>query len=72
MAYPQKADTRQLAREQRRTRLAAELRSNLRKRKDQARSRTLQPAPGSESRDDQPDAWEAASADERGPAGEVA
>jgi hypothetical protein len=71
MAYPQKADTRQLAREQRRARLEAELRSNLRKRKDQARSR-LQVAPGAQNGGDQPDAWEAASAEERGPTGEVA
>ncbi len=80
MAHPQQTGTKQLAREQRRVRLAAELRSNLRKRKEQARSRTLQGAPGlndgpnnkSDNEDDQPDAREAATTDKRGPTGEVA
>jgi hypothetical protein len=66
MVHPAQTDTKQLAREQRRARLAAELRSNLRKRKEQARGRSL---PGSDSNEtDQPDAREAATS----PTGEVA
>jgi hypothetical protein len=45
MAHPPKGSGRSLAQEQRRARLAAELRSNLAKRKDQARGRTQQAAP---------------------------
>ena len=84
MPHSPKADTKQLARAQRHARLAAELRSNLRKRKEQGRGRTLQEAPGVHNGPDngpnnaqangneQPDAREAASADKRGPTGEVA
>ena len=68
MAHPSKGDTKRRAREQRRARLAAELRSNLRKRKEQARSRVLQGASGSKYENDQPDAREAATR----PTGEVA
>ncbi len=72
MAHPPKADTKQRARSQRHARLAAELRSNLRKRKAQARGRTLPETSESGYGDDQPDAREAASTDKRGPTGEVA
>jgi len=76
MPHSPKADTKQLARAQRRARLAAELRSNLRKRKEQGRGRTLQEAPGihngPDNGNEQPDAREAATVDERGPTGEVA
>jgi hypothetical protein len=72
MAHPQKTDTKQLVREQRRARLAAELRSNLRKRKDQARGRALPEAPGSVEENDQPDAREAATSPrERSPGGRL-
>jgi hypothetical protein len=66
IAHPQKADTKQLAREQRHARLAAELRSNLLKRKEQARGRA-RGAPESDKESEQPDAREAAGADQRGP-----
>jgi hypothetical protein len=46
MAPPTKADNKQRARAQRRARLAAELRSNLKRRKEQARGRVLCDAPG--------------------------
>jgi hypothetical protein len=46
MAPPTEADNKQRARAQRRARLAAELRSNLKKRKEQARGRALCDAPG--------------------------
>jgi len=82
MAHPQKADSKQRAREQRRVRLASELRSNLLKRKEQARGRTLQGTPrldngpdngpDPDNENDRPDAREAANADQRGPTGEVA
>jgi hypothetical protein len=76
MPHSPKADTKQLAREQRRARLAAELRSNLRKRKEQGRGRTLQEAPGvhigPDNGNEQPEAREAVTADRRGPTGEVA
>jgi len=67
MAHPQKADTKQLARERRHARLAAELRSNLRKRKEQARGREPLKASGPGEGNDQPDAREAANAHQRGP-----
>jgi hypothetical protein len=72
MAHPPSTDTKQLAREQRRARLATELRSNLLKRKEQARGRALPEATGSEHENDQPDAREAATADKRRPTAEVA
>jgi hypothetical protein len=72
MAQPQKADTKQLAREQRRARLAAELRSNLRKRKEQARVREPLAAPAPGHATGQPDAKETANAHDVGPTGEVA
>jgi hypothetical protein len=71
MAHPQKTDTKQLARERRHARLAAELRSNLRKRKEQVRGRGPLEAPGPGYENDQPDAREAATRP-RGPTGEVA
>jgi len=81
MAHPPKSDTKQLAREQRRVRLATELRSNLSKRKEQARGRARPAAPslehlgadtGKDTEKDRPDARQAANADTRGPTGEVA
>jgi len=72
MAHPQKGDTKQLARQRRRARLATELRSNLLKRKEQARGRTLQGAPGPENGNEQADAQEVANAHKRGPTEEVA
>ena len=75
MPHSPKADTKQLARAQRRARLAAELRSNLRKRKEQGRGRTLQEAPGvhnghnngPDNGNEQPEAREAVTADRRDP-----
>jgi hypothetical protein len=68
MAPAAKTDSKQRAQAQRRARLAAELRSNLKKRKEQARGRALHGAPGgaeakrgSNEQEDQPDAREAAS-----------
>ena len=77
MAHSPKSDTKQLARERRRVRLATELRSNLLKRKEQARGRARPEAPsleyeGADDENDQPDAREAANADKWGPTGEVA
>ena len=80
MPHSPKADTKQLARAQRHARLAAELRSNLRKRKEQGCGRTPQEAPathngvhnGPDNGNEQPDAREAATVDKRGPTGEVA
>ena len=80
MPHPTRAQSKSvaksLAQEQRRARLAAELRANLRKRKAQARSRALDDAPrparGRDRRQDEAHAQEAASTDQRGPAGEVA
>ena len=79
MPHSPKADTKQLARAQRRARLAAELRSNLRKRKEQGRGRTLQEAPGvhngpnnGDNGNEQPNAREAATSHNGGPTGEVA
>ena len=66
-----KPDSKQLAREQRSARLAAELRSNLRRRKEQAR-RAGQEARGSDNGLDNGNAREAATADKRGPTEEVA
>jgi hypothetical protein len=65
------------AQEQRRARLEAELRSNLRKRKEQAHERAAPAAPpdplhGEDGPERQPDAREAANADTRGPTGEAA
>jgi hypothetical protein len=60
MAHPSKADTKQLARERRRVRLATELRSNLLKRKQRARARAPVQAAGSEHGNDRPEAREAA------------
>jgi hypothetical protein len=64
MAPPTKNDSRLRAQEQRRARLAAELRSNLKKRREQARERALcdapGPAQGSSEQEQQPDAREAA------------
>jgi hypothetical protein len=60
MAQPQKSDTKQRARAQRHARLGAELRSNLVKRKAQARSRALPEAVNSEDGNDRPDVREAA------------
>jgi hypothetical protein len=72
MTHPSKAHSKSLAQARRRTRLAAELRSNLLKRKAQARGRVLQSAPGREpakdEQNDLPDAREAATR----PSGEVA
>jgi hypothetical protein len=76
MARPPGTDTKQHARERRRARLAAELRSNLLKRKAQARGRALPGAPlagdNPDNGNDQPDAREAANADMRGTKAEVA
>ena len=76
MARPPGTDAKQHARERRRARLAAELRSNLLKRKAQARGRALPGAPlAGESPDngnDQLDGREAANADMSGPTTEVA
>jgi hypothetical protein len=72
IAPPQKTDTKTLAREQRRARLTTELRSNLLKRKQQARARAVLEAPASEREKDQSDARAAATADKRGPTGGVA
>jgi hypothetical protein len=78
MAPPAKADNKQRARAQRRARLAVELRSNLKKRKEQARGRSLCEAPGAaeanqgmNGQEDQPDAREGANADITGPTGEI-
>jgi ribosome assembly protein YihI (activator of Der GTPase) len=68
LQHPPQTDTKQRAREQRRVRLEAELRSNLRKRKEQARGRVPPGASGSDNGNDQPDALEAATS----PTGEVA
>jgi hypothetical protein len=46
MAHPPKADSKRLQQEQRKARLAAELRANLLKRKAQARGRAGQETPG--------------------------
>ena len=66
MAHPPKSrnqtDRPSLAQQQRHARLAAELRSNLRKRKAQARARALDAsrrAQGGDEQPDQPDACEA-------------
>jgi hypothetical protein len=76
MPHSPKADTKQLAREQRRARLAAELRSNLHKRKEQERGRIVQETPGADNGPDdgneQPGARKVATADKWGPMGEVA
>jgi hypothetical protein len=53
MAQTTKTDKKSLA-EQRRARLAAELRSNLRKRKQQARSRAQQEGAAAEAEGDEP------------------
>jgi hypothetical protein len=67
MAHPPKSRTQtgrtQLARQQRHARLAAELRSNLRKRKAQARTRVPQDA----SLDASPGAFPGAQGDDRRP-----
>ncbi|MBO0763123.1 MAG: hypothetical protein J2P50_00820 [Hyphomicrobiaceae bacterium] len=67
MPPPTKADNKRRARAQRRARLAAELRSNLKKRKEQARGRELNNAPDAAEtkpargeQEDQPNAREAA------------
>jgi hypothetical protein len=77
MPHPTRPQTKSLAQEQRRARLACELRANLRKRKAQARSRALDEAPdhpakGRDRRPDEAEAQEAARSDKRGPTGEVA
>jgi hypothetical protein len=79
MTPPAKADNKQRARAQRRARLAAELRSNLKKRKEQARGRAMCDAPaaaeanpGRNVQEDWLDAREAANTRMRGPTGEVA
>jgi hypothetical protein len=80
MAHPPKSRTQtgrtQLARQQRHARLAAELRSNLRKRKAQARTRVPQDAsldasPGAQGDDRRPDPSGAPEAATR-PRGETA
>ncbi|HEY7549153.1 MAG TPA: hypothetical protein VH913_06505 [Hyphomicrobiaceae bacterium] len=79
MAPPAKADSKQRARARRRARLAVELRSNLKKRKEQARGRALCEAPGAaeanrgrNGQEGQPDARERANAGMTGPTGEIA
>ena len=76
MPHPTRVQTKSLAQEQRRARLASELRANLRKRKAQARGRALDDAPdpaqGRDRRQDEPDALEAARTDKRVTTGEVA
>jgi hypothetical protein len=75
MPHPTRPQTKSLAQEQRRARLAAELRANLRKRKAHARSRAPDASEATQGRDrrqDEPDAQEAARTDTRGPTGEVA
>ena len=76
MARPPGTDAKEHARERRRARLAAELRSNLLKRKAQARGRARPGAPladeNPDSGNDQPDAREAANADKRSTRAEVA
>jgi hypothetical protein len=72
MAHPTKAHSKLMAQQQRRARLEAELRSNLRKRKDQARGRAERDPSGLPQAEgepeQQPDAREAATR----PTGEVA
>ena len=70
MPHPTRPQTKSLAQEQRRARLACELRANLRKRKAQARSRAPGDAP--DPRQDEPNALEAARTGKRGPTGEGA
>jgi hypothetical protein len=70
---PPNGSSKRLAHERRQARLAAELRSNLLKRKAQMRASALQhDGAGHEQDGQQPDAREAANADGRGPTGEVA
>jgi hypothetical protein len=67
MAQPTKSDTKARAQQQRRARLAAELRSNLSKRKEQARSRALRNAPEAEQAATEPLGREAPAKDAAAP-----
>jgi hypothetical protein len=76
-APPSRTNGKQRAQEQRRARLEAELRANLRKRKGQARDRAAHaavpdPLPGGGEQQDQPEAQQATTGGNTGPRGEVA
>jgi hypothetical protein len=62
MAQTSKGDNKQLVKQRRRARLAAELRANLRRRKEQARNKALPdvPALAGDAPEGRPDAREAA------------